>query len=186
MTGAAPSIMETRRDQMFPTLDASEVDRLRRFGVLAHFAGGQTIARVGEVRAGLMIIVSGQVVISQSDELGRRRTVVTEGPGGFMGELAQLTGRPSLVDGHAEGEVETLVIPPERLRALLVAEADLGERIMRALILRRVSLIQGGAGGPVLIGPRNSSGVLRLQGFLTRNGFPHHLLDPDATPMPPN
>jgi thioredoxin reductase (NADPH) len=61
----------------------------------------------------------------------------------------------------------------------LVAEADLGERIMRALILRRVSLIQGGAGGPVLIGPPNSSGVIRLQGFLTRNGFPHHLLDPE-------
>jgi thioredoxin reductase (NADPH) len=61
----------------------------------------------------------------------------------------------------------------------LVAEADLGERIMRALILRRVNLIQGGVGGPVLIGPSNSSGVVRLQSFLTRNGFPHHLLDPE-------
>jgi thioredoxin reductase (NADPH) len=30
----------------------------------------------------------------------------------------------------------------------------------------------------VLIGPSNSSGVVRLQGFLTRNGYPHHLLDP--------
>src|SRR5258708_31293673 len=49
---------------------------------------------------------------------------------------------------------------------------------MRAVILRRVNLIQAGAGGPVLIGPSNSSGVIRLQGFLTRNGFPHHLLDP--------
>ncbi|MCJ9707228.1 NAD(P)/FAD-dependent oxidoreductase, partial [Bradyrhizobium sp. SHOUNA76] len=64
------------------------------------------------------------------------------------------------------------------LRALLVAEADLGERIMRALILRRVNLIQGGVGGPVLIGPSHSAGVVRLQGFLTRNGQPHHLLDP--------
>jgi thioredoxin reductase (NADPH) len=51
---------------------------------------------------------------------------------------------------------------------------------MRALILRRVSLIQGGVGGPVLIGPSNSSGVVRLQGFLTRNGYPHHLLDPTS------
>jgi thioredoxin reductase (NADPH) len=62
----------------------------------------------------------------------------------------------------------------------LVAEADLGERIMRALILRRVNLIQAGAGGPVLIGPADSSGVVRLRGFLTRNGNPHHLLDPAA------
>ncbi len=49
---------------------------------------------------------------------------------------------------------------------------------MRALILRRVNLIQAGAGGPVLIGPADSSGVVRLRGFLTRNGNPHHLLDP--------
>src|SRR5205823_4696746 len=90
-----------------------------------------------------------------------------------------LSGRVALVDGHAEGDVETLLIAPERLRALLVAEADLGERIMRALILRRVNLIQGGVGGPVLIGPSNSSGVIRLRSFLTRNGFPHHLLDPE-------
>jgi thioredoxin reductase (NADPH) len=30
----------------------------------------------------------------------------------------------------------------------------------------------------VLIGPSNSAGVIRLQGFLARNGYPHHLLDP--------
>ena len=99
--------------------------------------------------------------------------------GQFLAEIGQLSGRVALVDGHAEGDVETLLIAPERLRALLVAEADLGERIMRALILRRVNLIQGGVGGPVLIGPSNSSGVIRLRGFLTRNGFPHHLLDPE-------
>src|SRR5205085_3352571 len=59
-------------------------------------------------------------------------------------------------------------------------EADLGERIMRALILRRVSLIQGGVGGPVLIGPPTHGDMARLQNFLTRNGQPHHLLDPSV------
>jgi thioredoxin reductase (NADPH) len=86
------------------------------------------------------------------------------------------------VDGTAEGNVETLLIPPEGLRSLLVAEAELGERIMRALILRRVALIQGGAGGVVLIGLPAAADVIRLQGFLTRNGFPHHLLDPAKEP----
>ena len=45
-----------------------------------------------------------------------------------MGELAQLSGRPALVDATAIADSEILMIPPERLRALLVAEADLGER----------------------------------------------------------
>ena len=126
----------------------------------------------------MFVVLSGHVAITQRDGLGHVTPVIDQGPGQFLAEIGQLSGRVALVDGHAEGDVETLLIPPEKLRALLVAEADLGERIMRALILRRVSLIQGGVGGPVLIGPSNSRGVVRLQGFLTRNGFPHHLLDP--------
>jgi len=51
---------------------------------------------------------------------------------------------------------------------------------MRALVLRRVSLIQGGVGGPVLIGPASLGDMARLQNFLTRNGQPHHLLDPSV------
>jgi len=108
--------------------------------------------------------------------------VVEQGPGQFLGEIAALSDRPALVDAHAEGDVEALLIPSDAVRALLIAEADLGERLTRAMILRRVSLIQSGVGGPVLIGSPSSSGMVRLQGFLTRNGYPHHLLDPATDP----
>jgi thioredoxin reductase (NADPH) len=53
---------------------------------------------------------------------------------------------------------------------------------MRALILRRVGLLESGVGGPVIVGHGESSDVLRLAGFLRRNGQPHHELDPDADP----
>jgi thioredoxin reductase (NADPH) len=99
-----------------------------------------------------------------------------------MGELAQLSGRPSLVDAYAKDAVEALVIPPRRLRDLLVEEAELGERIMRALILRRVGLLDVGAGGPVIVGSADDVDVLRLEGFLTRNGHPHQRLDPKTDP----
>jgi len=95
-----------------------------------------------------------------------------------MAEIAQLSGRPSLVDGHAETDVEALLIPPDQLRALIIAEADLGERVVRALILRRVALIESGASGPVLIGPSDTADVRRLQNFLTRNGYPYQVVDP--------
>jgi thioredoxin reductase (NADPH) len=49
---------------------------------------------------------------------------------------------------------------------------------MRALILRRVALIDHGAGGPVPIGPETNPDLIRLQGFLSRNGYPHQVLDP--------
>jgi len=41
---------------------------------------------------------------------------------------------------------------------------------MRALILRRVGLLESGASGPVIIGHASHADVLRLQGFLARNG----------------
>jgi thioredoxin reductase (NADPH) len=99
-----------------------------------------------------------------------------------MGELAQLSDRPSLVDADATEAVEALVIPPRRLRDLLVEEAELGERIMRALILRRVALLDTGAGGPIIVGGADNRDVLRLEGFLTRNAHPHQRFDPQADP----
>src|SRR5712675_1355258 len=167
-----------RLEQTFPVLTASEIARMRRFGEVRRYKDGEALFKTGKPGPGMFVILSGHVAITQRDGLGHITPVIDQGPGQFLAEIGQLSGRVALVDGHAEGEVETLLIPPDRLRALLVAEADLGERIMRALILRRVSLIQGGVGGPVLIGPADSAGVIRLQGFLTRNGYPHHLLDP--------
>jgi thioredoxin reductase (NADPH) len=168
-----------RHEQTFPTLTPQEIARMRRFGDIRSYHHGEMLFQTGKPGPGMFVVLSGHVAITQRDGLGHVSPVIDQGPGQFLAEIGQLSGRVALVDGHADGDVETLLIPPDRLRALLVAEADLGERIMRALILRRVSLIQGGVGGPVLIGPSNSGGVIRLQGFLTRNGFPHHLLDPE-------
>src|SRR5260221_12315276 len=168
-----------RPEQTFPALTPQEIARMRRFGELRSYKDGERLFETGKPGPGMFVILSGRVAITQRDGLGHVTPVINQVPGQFLAETGQLSGRVALVDAHAEGDVETLLIPPERLRALLVAEADLGERIMRALILRRVNLIQGGVGGPVLIGPSDSSGVIRLQGFLTRNGFPHHLLDPE-------
>jgi thioredoxin reductase (NADPH) len=77
---------------------------------------------------------------------------------------------------------EALIIPPEQLRALLIAEVELGERVMRALILRRVSLLERGVGGPIIVGRADNGDVLRLAGFLRRNGHPHESLDPETDP----
>jgi thioredoxin reductase (NADPH) len=177
---AAQTIIETRRHQMFPKLEPLEIERMRRFGDLCSYAAGDVLQEVGTIGRGLTVILSGEVEITQRDESGHRARIVTHGAGEFMGELATLAGRPSLVDAHAVGPVEALIIPPERLRALLIGEAELGERIMRALILRRVGLLETGAGGPVIIGRPGNGDVLRLQGFLRRNGHPHHSLDPET------
>ena len=181
---AAPTqpIILTRHPQMFPALELSEIERVRRFGTVRSYGTGEPLVKAGDIGHGLTIILSGHVDITQHDESGRRALIVTHGPGNFMGELAQLAGRPALVDGHAQGPVEALIIPPESLRALLISEAELGERVMRALILRRVGLLETGAGGPVIVGREENGDVLRLVGFLRRNGHPHQTLNPETDP----
>jgi thioredoxin reductase (NADPH) len=174
------SIFDTRRDQMFPTLEPWEIERMRRFGVARSYGAGEALVTVGNVGHGLIIILTGKVDVTRRDGLGHRQPIVTYGPGAFMGELGQLAGRPSLVDAYAQEPVESLIIAPERLRALLIAEAELGERIMRALILRRVGLLETGAGGPVIVGRAEDGNVLRLEDFLRRNGHPQQRLNPDT------
>jgi thioredoxin reductase (NADPH) len=165
---------------MFPKLEPWETERLRPFGEPRAYAQGERMLAAGDVSPGLFVILEGEVAVTQRSALGYEEPIVTHGCGSFMGELNQLSGRPSLVDARAVRSVQAFVIPPRRLRDVLVAEAELGERIMRALILRRVGLLQSGVAGPLIIGRRGDSGTLRLAGFLSRNGQPHQLIDPTA------
>ena len=170
--------IDPRNEQMFPKLSPRDINRLRRFGQVRHYAAGEPLLVTGDIAPGLFVVISGSVSVRRRDPLGHLAPIVEQGPGQFVAEIAQLSGRPALVDVHATSDVEALLIPPENLRAVLIEEAELGERIMRALILRRVALIEACAGGPVLIGPESSPDMVRLQGFLTRNAYPHQVLDP--------
>jgi thioredoxin reductase (NADPH) len=174
----AQSITDTRHERMFPRLTPAEIKRLGRFGEARHYAAGEALFVAGDIAPGMFVIVSGEVEVRRRDPLGHLAAIVRQGPGEFVAEIGQLSGQPALVDACAVSTVETLLISPQNLRALVIAEAELGDRIMRALILRRVALIESGTGGPVLIGAALSGDVLRLQSFLARNAYPCQVLDP--------
>jgi thioredoxin reductase (NADPH) len=167
---------------MFPTLAPAAIDRLRHFGETRSYEVGERLVASGVVSPGMFVILKGEVAVTQQGVLGPAEAIVTHGPGSFMGELAQLADRPALVDAHATKPVDALIISSRRLRDVLVAEAEVGERIMRAFILRRVGLLESGLSGPVIVGRADQADVLRLAGFLSRNGQPYQLLDPDTDP----
>jgi thioredoxin reductase (NADPH) len=171
------SLLATRSHQTFPVLDPQEMERVRRFGVLRTFENGEALATAGRRSPGVMVILSGQVRVTRQNIAGAEEHIVTYGPGGFLGGLEQLAGRPSLVDARATEVVSALVIAPELLRTLFIYEADLGERMMRALILRRMLLLEASAGGPVIVGYADDRNVLRLEGFLRRNAHPQQTLN---------
>ena len=187
--------LASRFNQMFPVLSAAEIDRVRRFGEVRRFPAGDLLFQAGEVVPGMYVILSGRVAVVPHDVLGKPVPVDAFAhligapieemseivPGEVVGEIGQLSGRPelSVIDARAVDDVEAIFVPPEALRALLVAEAELGERILRALILRRVALVELGFGGPAIVGALRSPDVTRLSGFLARNGVPFRVIDPD-------
>src|SRR3989475_4595978 len=184
--------LESRFQQMFPVLSPAEIDRVRHFGEVRRFRRGEMLYQVGKPGPGVCVILSGRVAVAPRDGLGRTLPVAEFAqlmgaslaemevvPGEVMAEIGQLSGTPSVIDAQAVDDVEAIVVPVEGLRALLVTEAELGERILRALILRRVAMIETGFGGPVLIGSLKSAEVTRVSGFLGRSGIPFRVIDPD-------
>ena len=188
---SASPIIEARREQMFPVLDEHDIARLKRFGEVRHYDAGAPVMKTGEIAPGLVLILAGKVQVSQGGGYSPRLDVVQHGPGSFMGELAQLSDRPSLVDSVAMEPVEALVVPPRRLRDVMVQEAELGERLMRALILRRVGLLEAGADRPDHHRPgrqrrRDAAGEFpdAATAIRTRRSIPRRRLlrpDPDRT-----
>src|SRR5271163_2020621 len=182
MAQSVHPLIEARRDQMFPVLEPEEIERLARFGERKSYLAGQRMAATGEIAPGALLILRRRVDVTQRGREGKPELIFAHGQGSLMGELGQLSGPQNLVDADATEAVEALGIPPRRLRELMVEEAELGEHIMRALILRRVGLLDTGAGGPIIVGSADNGDVLRLEGFLTRNGHPHQRFDPKADP----
>jgi thioredoxin reductase (NADPH) len=183
-TTAAPAspTLDARRAQAFPLLTPDEIAHMRRFGKPCRFAAGERVYETGKPLPGAIVVLAGILRIIGRDGHGHDYPIVDHGPGSFAGELSQLSGGRALVDAVAIGDLEALLIDSGQLHALLVAEAALGEKIMRAMILRRVALFESGTGGPVLIGAASSGDVTRLQNFLSRNVIPHVLLDPASDP----
>jgi thioredoxin reductase (NADPH) len=177
---ANPVDIEARREQIFPVLSAADISLLMRVGTVQQWDAGDVIFHAGRAAGGMHVILSGSVVISRHDGLQRQFTVARHGAGEFTAELGQLTDRPSLVQATAEDAVSTLQISSAALRLLILTEASLGERLMRALILRRINLIDTGECGPALIGAVGSPDMVRLQNFLTSNGYPHTVMDPEV------
>ncbi len=172
-----PPAVASRWQQMFPVLSEAELARVGQFGTVQRHARGARVFAAGEPGPGMFVVLKGILALSQRDGMGHVVPTVRLGRGQFSGEVAQLSGARALVDAYVEEELEAILVSPPQLRALIIAEADLGERIVRALILRRVALIETGASGPVLMARPESPELHRLQNFLSRNAHPHQVVD---------
>ena len=178
------SLVETRRHQMFPVLDLAQIETARRFasGAARSFAPGEIVYRRWRAtRAGLARARGHRSRWWRATGSTTRWPSRPTAPARSRGEVSQLAGRAALATGRAGPQGCTaLPFDAAHLRALVVGSAELGEVIMRAFILRRVGLIQEGGAGSVLVGRPGAPDLVRLQGFLARNGYPYTVLDASA------
>src|SRR5258707_15283042 len=88
MLAAPQSIIDTRRHQMFPVLETTDIERARRFGKVRAYRAGEALVQVGHVGPGLTIILTGRADVTQHAESGRRPPILPTAPGSFKGERA--------------------------------------------------------------------------------------------------
>lgn len=169
-----------REEQIFPTLKESHLSRILSFCKKETQKDGALLFERGQRSVDFFIILSGAIEIFDTDNEGNANVFTVHRENQFTGELDLFNDREILVSGRASGVTEVLRFKRPDFRRMVVTELDIGEIIMRAFILRRVGLIQHGQGGVTVFGRKQDSATLQIDRFLTRNGYPHKMIDIDA------
>ncbi len=172
---------EARPEEIFPTLAAEQVEKLRHLGHERALAAGELLFSHGAEDVPFYVVVEGGLDMVSSAG-GKDQLVVTHVAGSFLGDVDMLSGRPTVVSAHAKGPTRVIEIDRERLQSLVQYDSELSDIILRAFILRRIELIARGQGGLVLVGSSHSAETLHLQSFLTRNGRPYAYIDVERDP----
>jgi len=176
-TNEMPILSPERREQLFPRLAPSQVERIAAVGHKRQAAEGEVLIEQGDI-APFFVVITGRLDIVQSSSQGEV-TIVQHQPGEFTGEMNMLSGRRSLVQARMGQAGEVIELDREAMQTLVQNDVGISQTLMTAFILRRLELIAQNKGDVVLIGSPHCSGTLRIKEFLTRNGHPYHYLDLD-------
>jgi thioredoxin reductase (NADPH) len=174
-------LTKSQREKIFPKLTPAQISRIAAHGQIHSVQPGKVLIEQGDTSVPFFVAITGEVEILRP--LGARETLVTvHGPGEFTGEVNMLSGRRSLVRARVTKPGKVIELDHQQMLGLVQTDAELGEILMRAFILRRVELIAAGVGDIVLVGSTYSAGTLRIKEFLMRNGHPHSYIDLERDP----
>jgi thioredoxin reductase (NADPH) len=168
----------------FPTLDEVQIAELRRCtgASLERYPAGRALFEVGDRDFKFFVVKSGEVEI-QGPSGESPKTILIHRPGQFTGDVAHLTGTPSVVRAIARTDCEVYGISPASLRDLLIICPELGDVILQAFIARRQLLRESGNfAGVRVIGSRYSRDMFRIRDFLSRNLVLFSCLDLESDP----
>jgi len=174
-------LTSARADQVFPTLTPEQIRRIASHGRMRAIQKGDVLYEPGATPVPFFVVVSGELEVVRL-WAGTETLVTVFGPGKFTGEVNSLSGRPAILRLRISQTGEAIELDRQQMLALLQTDAELGEILVRAFILRRVELVATGMGDVVLVGSTHSAGTLRIKEFLMRNGHPYGYIDLERDP----
>jgi thioredoxin reductase (NADPH) len=169
-------------DHVFPALTDLQVQRIAALGRSRAVRRDEVLVTDGQQQPPFFVVRSGELRIVRPAGGGSETLVGTLRSGQFTGEINMFSNRRSLMQIRASEDGEVIELDHAHVQSLVQGDADLGDVLMRAFILRRVELIAQGLGDVVVVGSEHCAATLRIRDFLTRNGHPHGYIDLDRDP----
>jgi len=174
-------LTSSRIEKIFPKLTPEQIHRIAAHGHIRSVQRGEVLIEQGDRAVPFFVVITGEVEIVRP--FGAYETLVTvHGSGQFTGEVNMLSGHRSFFRARATKPSKVIELDHQHMMTLVQTDAELGEILMRAFILRRVELIAAGVGDIVLIGSTYSASTLRIKEFLMRNGHPYSYIDLEHDP----
>jgi thioredoxin reductase (NADPH) len=174
-------LARARIEQIFPKLTPTQIRRITPHGRTRTTKRGEVLYEQGDSAASFFVVVSGELEVLRPS--GVVDTLVTvHRSGQFSGEVGTLSGRRTMFRVRATKPGKVIELDRRHMLTLVQTDAELGEILMRAFILRRAELITAGVGDIVLIGSKFSADTLRIKEFLMRNGHPYSYIDLEHDP----
>jgi thioredoxin reductase (NADPH) len=162
----------------YPRLSDDQIATLQVGGRRRAVHRGEVLVREGHRSDEFFVILRGMAAITAQDDSGAPRLIRVHGPRRFLGELADLEGQAPFYTAAMAEDGEVLAVPAKRVRRLVEHDQALSDLILRAYLMRRSLLIEGGTGLRI-VGSCYSPDTARLREFAARNRLPHRWLDLD-------
>src|SRR5688572_6892153 len=163
---------------MFPRLSSAQIARIASRGLIRQITRGEVLIEGGQTNVPFFVVKAGEIEVIRPSGLGDL-LIATVHADQFTGDISMILGRPALMRLRVSESGEVVQLPRDQMHALIQADAELSEVLMKALIYRRIELVAQGIGDALLVGSAHSAATLRIKAFLTRNGHPFKYLDLD-------
>jgi thioredoxin reductase (NADPH) len=164
------------QEEVFPSLTDAQIERVDRYGRRRKVTAGEVLIEQGDASIPFFVILEGEIEAVIPADLGKH-IVTIGGRGQFNGEINTLSGRSAIFQVRVSKTGEFIELDRRQMMNLVQNDAEIGEIIMRAFIMRRLGFLQAGIGDVVLIGSTHAADTLRIKEFLMRNSHPYTYMD---------